>query len=84
MKITISKNLKREPNEVPVAIEKELLDNNLIEFFKERPSYQQNDYISWITRAVREDTKKKRLDQMLQELREGNIYMNMKWNGKSS
>ncbi|MFN7160902.1 MAG: YdeI/OmpD-associated family protein [Candidatus Gracilibacteria bacterium] len=79
MKITVSKNLKREPNEVPVYIEKALIEHKVVDLYKARPSYQQNDYISWITRGVREETKQKRLDQMLSELKAGNVYMKMKW-----
>jgi hypothetical protein len=41
------------------------------------PPYQQNDYIGWITRAKRQETKEKRLAQMLVELERGDKYMNM-------
>jgi uncharacterized protein YdeI (YjbR/CyaY-like superfamily) len=41
--------------------------------------YQQNDYISWITRAKRDETKEKRLSQMLDEFEGGKLYMNMLW-----
>ena len=47
--------------------------------YHERPDYQQNDYIGWITRAKREETKEKRLTQMLDELEGGKLYMNMSW-----
>jgi len=46
--------------------------------YKDRPAYQQNDYIGWISRAKRQETKDKRLSQMLDELEAGGIYMNMK------
>lgn len=42
-----------------------------------RPAYQRNDYLGWITRAARPDTRAKRLAQMLDELREGGLYMGM-------
>ena len=32
-------------------------------------------------RAQQEATKQKRLNQMLDELERGGVYMNMKWNG---
>ena len=41
----------------------------LMEAYKARPAYQQNDYIGWITRAKRSETVVKRLNQMLDELR---------------
>lgn len=45
--------------------------------YKQRPAYQQNDYIGWIERAKKQDTKEKRLNQMLAELEKGGVYMNM-------
>lgn len=50
--------------------------------YKERPPYQQNDYIWWTNDAKREETKQKRLQQMLNELKKGNMYMKMRWSGK--
>lgn len=47
--------------------------------YDRRPWYQRNDYLGWIGNAKREETKQKRLDQMLRELREGDVYMNMHW-----
>jgi hypothetical protein len=38
------------------------------------PDYQRNDYLSWITRAKREETQQKRLEQMLDELERGHVY----------
>jgi len=46
--------------------------------YTERPAYQQNDYVGWISRAKREETRKKRLQQMLDELEKGGVYMKMK------
>jgi len=48
-----------------------------------RPDYQRNDYLGWINKAKRETTKHKRLAQMLDELREGDVYMSMPWGGGS-
>jgi len=56
--------------------------NGLMDAYLARPDYQQNDYIGWITRAKLEATKQKRLDQMLDELKRGGVYMKMKWNPK--
>jgi predicted amino acid-binding ACT domain protein len=47
-----------------------------------RPPYQRNDYLGWINRAKRDDTRQKRLRQMLAELRAGEGYMNMPWRPK--
>ena len=45
--------------------------------YEERPSYQRNDYLSWIKRAVRDETRLKRIAQMLDELAKGGVYMGM-------
>jgi uncharacterized protein YdeI (YjbR/CyaY-like superfamily) len=49
--------------------------------YRDRPPYQQNDYVGWITRAKLPATREKRLQQMLDELKAGGVYMHMKWNG---
>lgn len=77
MKTNFSR-LKRLENPIPGFIEKVLIDKDLMASFKERPAYQQNDYLGWINRAKREETKEKRLAQMLQELEKGGVCMNMK------
>ena len=46
-------------------------------WFRSRPPYQQNDYLGWINRAKRPETKEKRLNQMLDELARGDVYMKM-------
>lgn len=51
----------------------------LMDAYLARPPYQQNDYIGWVNRAKRAETKQKRLNQMLDELETGGVYMNMKW-----
>ena len=39
------------------------------------------DYLGWIARAKLPATREKRLAQMLDELKDGGVYMNMKWSG---
>lgn len=54
------------------------LDNaGVMADYESQPAYQRNDYIGWITRAKRADTRAKRIAQMLDELRGGGVYMNM-------
>ena len=67
---------------MPEFIRDALNARGLMDAYLTRPSYQQNDYIGWITRAKLETTKQKRLNQMLEELEKGGVYMNMKWNPK--
>jgi len=64
---------------IPEFVRETLEAHGLMERYYERPPYQQNDYIGWITRAKREETKQKRLNQMLDELEKGDVYMKMAW-----
>ncbi len=68
--------------EMPEFFRDALNARGLMEAYLKRPPYQQNDYIGWITRAKLEATKQKRLNQMLDELERGGVYMKMKWNGQ--
>lgn len=70
--------LKRQRNPMPNYIQKALEDRGLTQKYSQRPAYQQNDYIGWIDRAKKQETKEKRLRQMLDELDTGGVYMNMK------
>jgi uncharacterized protein YdeI (YjbR/CyaY-like superfamily) len=70
-------NLERPLQPMPDEVRQALEERDLVANFKERPAYQQNDYLSWINRAKRQATKEKRLNQMLDELEQGGIYMNM-------
>ena len=71
--------LTRTCHKMPDYIREALNERKLMDAYHERPAYQQNDYIGWITRAKREETKQKRLAQMLDELEGGKLYMNMSW-----
>ena len=62
---------------MPEYISKALTERGLLNAYRGRPPYQQNDYIGWITRGKREETRQKRLSQMLDELDRGDSYMNM-------
>jgi hypothetical protein len=66
----------RARNSMPTFVRSALLQAELMEPYRARPPYQQNDYLGWIGQAVREETKQKRLAQMLRELRRGDRYMN--------
>jgi len=70
--------MKRERYTMPDYIKKALQENRVMKDYSQRPPYQQNDYIGWIERAKREETRQKRLKQMIDELKIGGIYMKMK------
>ena len=62
---------------MPSIIKKALEDEGLMEDYLDRPAYQQNDYVGWITLAKMESTKRRRIGQMLSELKKGGVYMKM-------
>ena len=74
-------NLQRPIQPMPETIRKALENAGLMDEYLERPPYQRNDYLSWITRAKRQDTQDRRLALMLDELRRGDVYMKMEWRG---
>jgi uncharacterized protein YdeI (YjbR/CyaY-like superfamily) len=69
--------LSRPLQEMPEDIRRALLDRDLMRAYEERPAYQRNDYLAWIARARLEKTRAKRLQQMLDELAQGGVYMRM-------
>jgi uncharacterized protein YdeI (YjbR/CyaY-like superfamily) len=71
--------LTRTRHKMPDYVRAALIERGLMNAYHARPDYQQNDYIGWISRAKREETKEKRLTQMLEELEGGDRYMNMLW-----
>ena len=71
--------LTRAKNPMPAFVRNALHERELMEAYRARPPYQQNDYLGWIVRAKRETTKLKRLNQMLDELQSGKLYMKMIW-----
>ena len=42
-----------------------------------RPAYQRNDYLGWLNDARSPETRARRLARMLEELKEGGVYMGM-------
>ena len=67
---------------MPEFFREALEARGLMDAYQARPPYQQNDYIGWITRAKRPETKEKRLNQTLDELERGDVYMKMAWKAK--
>lgn len=67
----------RPANPMPEDVAGLLAERRLSEEYEARPWYQRNDYLGWINRASRPETRQKRIDQMLDELERGGVYMNM-------
>lgn len=69
---------------MPAFVREALQARGLMAAYRERPPYQQNDYLGWIARAKLEATQRKRLAQMLDELEGGRFYMKMVWRPRLS
>lgn len=72
-------SLQRPRHPMPQYVRDALVENGLMEAYEARPPYQRNDYLGWINRAKREDTRLRRLAQMLDELKGGDRYMKLPW-----
>jgi uncharacterized protein YdeI (YjbR/CyaY-like superfamily) len=68
---------KRPQQSMPEDVKKALDERAMTESYDARPFYQRNDYLAWIGRAKRPETRQKRIHQMLEELELGGIYMGM-------
>ena len=68
---------RRPRHEMPDEVWSAIVEHGLEEAYRSRPPYQQNDYLIWIMSAKREETRRKRLSQMLEELQGGDRYMKM-------
>ena len=84
MEDTDFSSLSRPVQPMPQFVLDALKDRDLLAAYKSRPPYQQNDYLSWINRAKRPETKEKRLHQMLDELERSDTYMKMPYRPSGS
>jgi uncharacterized protein YdeI (YjbR/CyaY-like superfamily) len=73
--------MKRDIYEMPKDVRDALTKAKVMDSYRSRPAYQQNDYVGWITRAKLPATRQKRIQQMLDELESGGVYMKMNWSG---
>jgi uncharacterized protein YdeI (YjbR/CyaY-like superfamily) len=76
-------NLSRPIHPMPDFMLEALTERALLAAYQQRPAYQQNDYVGWINRAKRFETKLKRLEQMLYELERGELYMKMAYKART-
>lgn len=68
---------RRDPNPMPEDVAQALEDRGVAEDYRARPYYQRNDYLGWIGSAKKASTRQKRIEQMIEELEIGGIYMAM-------
>ena len=74
--------LKRPLQPVPDDIAALLDTRGLRPAYEARPPYQRNDWLGWIARAKRPETRQRRIDSMLADLARGHGYMGMDWRPK--
>lgn len=72
------KSEKREFS-LPKEFEKILDKEGLLDEYMKRPFYQQSGWIRWIESAKKPQTRVKRTNQMIAELKAGDKYMKMPW-----
>lgn len=77
-----SSRLKRAVYPMPEDIRQRMETEKVLAAYRLRPAYQQNDYIGWISRAKRPETREKRIAQMIAELKVGDSYMGMDYHAK--
>lgn len=76
--------IPRQEKQLPADLKALLIQEGQLENYEARPRYQRTDYITWIERAARTETREKRITQMLEELRGGDAYMGMNYKAKSN
>jgi hypothetical protein len=64
---------------MPGHVRGALAKRNLLDAFRARPDYQQNEYLKWIATASGPAMKQARLDQMLGELEAGTLFKGDAW-----
>ena len=64
---------------MPGNVSGALAKNKLMDAFRARPDYQQNDYLKWIATAAGPAAKQQRLDQMIDELQKGGLFKGEAW-----
>ncbi len=77
-----AKGAPRERHTMPADVSERLRIEGLMDAYAARPPYQRNDYLGWMGQAKRPNTREKRLQQMLDELRAGDKYMKMDYRTK--
>lgn len=73
--------LSRRIHDIPDFITHAMRKAGVEKKYEERPAYQKNDYVGWIIQPKKPETQQKRLEQMIEELKEGKKYMKMNYGG---
>lgn len=76
---TTKGRLHRSLVPMPDDVRAILAERGLTELYAARPAYQRNDWLAWIERAKRAETRTRRIASMCEELAAGHGYMGMPW-----
>lgn len=68
---------KRPTHAMPDDVRSALRSSSVADDYEARPHYQRNDYLGWIDRAKRAETRRSRIARMVAELKKGGVYMGM-------
>ncbi len=71
--------MKRPRHPMPEDVARLLDSEGLRAAYDARPPYQRNDWLGWFADAKRPETRARRIDSMMAELRAGHGYMGMAW-----
>ncbi len=69
--------MARPVQPMPEDVLAHLEERGLTDAYEARPFYQRNDYLGWISQAKRPETRRKRINQLVDELEIGGVYMGM-------
>lgn len=75
---------KRPRHPMPSDVSERLESSGTRGAYDDRPPYQRNDYLIWIDEGKTPATRDKRIGQMIDELRRGDVYMKMAWRAGES
>lgn len=64
---------------MPGFVRSALAARGLEAAYRDRPKYQQSEYLTWIEAGKLNDEKRKRMGQMLDELAAGNVFLAKPW-----
>ena len=71
--------MKRPRHPMPEDVVRRLEAEGLRAAYDARPPYQRNDWLGWFSEAKRPQTRARRIDSMIGDLRAGHGYMGMPW-----
>ncbi len=79
MSTPFGRGTKQNVKPMPGFVKSALAKAKMMDTYRARPEYQRHEYLARIDRAIGTDAKKKLLDQMIDELTKGGVYLGEPW-----